>query len=405
LLYSNPFALSIDEQFQIPEARAYFEALASRATLVINDARGAGASERAPVRISAEADAEDLAAVADAAGLQAFPLFSDVMTGASVRYTLDHPGRVERLILWFPRSSLSDHRMRENAQGHRTDWQYARRIWADRLAPSGPVPFQRAINRALKNSLNAEVAAQRFEQDPHSGASLGDVTVPTLLLERTALDRRAAMEAASEIQRSTLRLVGGDTRMPYPVHEEIVAAVFEFLELNANAAASAPTAAGTNIILFTDIVDSTPLNERMGDAAFRALSRSIDERVRSAIRDHGGTPVEGKVLGDGVMGVFPSAAQAIAAARVCVELGRELPMHIGLHAGDVLSEGSNVYGGAVNIASRICGLCAPGEILVSATVRDLARTSAGVTFEDRGEQTLKGIDDPVRLFAVPVVAG
>ena len=59
-----------------------------------------------------------------------------------------------------------------------------------------------------------------------------------------------------------------------------------------------------------------------------------------------------------------------------------------------------VYGGAVNIASRICGLCAPGEILVSQTVRDLARTSAGVAFEDRGEQVLKGIGEPVRVFAV-----
>jgi adenylate cyclase len=59
-----------------------------------------------------------------------------------------------------------------------------------------------------------------------------------------------------------------------------------------------------------------------------------------------------------------------------------------------------VYGGAVNIASRVCGLCAPGEILVSATVRDLARTSAGVTFEDRGEHALKGIEDAVRVFAV-----
>jgi adenylate cyclase len=75
-------------------------------------------------------------------------------------------------------------------------------------------------------------------------------------------------------------------------------------------------------------------------------------------------------------------------------------MHIGLHAGDVISEGTNVYGGAVNIASRICGLCAPGEILVSTTVRELARTSAGATFEDRGEHMLKGIDDPVRIFAV-----
>ena len=75
-------------------------------------------------------------------------------------------------------------------------------------------------------------------------------------------------------------------------------------------------------------------------------------------------------------------------------------MHIGLHAGDVTHEGGNVYGGAVNIASRVCALSEPGEILVSQTVREMARTSAGVTFDDRGEQMLKGIEDPVRLFAV-----
>jgi adenylate cyclase len=100
--------------------------------------------------------------------------------------------------------------------------------------------------------------------------------------------------------------------------------------------------------------------------------------------------------------VFSSAAQAIEAARRCVELSAttELQLHVGLHAGDVIREESNVYGGAVNIAARICGLCAPGEILVSDIVRGLARTSASVVFEDRGEQALKGIEDPVRVFAV-----
>jgi adenylate cyclase len=67
---------------------------------------------------------------------------------------------------------------------------------------------------------------------------------------------------------------------------------------------------------------------------------------------------------------------------------------------DVIREGKNVYGGAVNIAARIASASTPGELLVSDTVRSLARTSAGVTFTDRGEQPLKGIADPVRLFAV-----
>ena len=60
----------------------------------------------------------------------------------------------------------------------------------------------------------------------------------------------------------------------------------------------------------------------------------------------------------------------------------------------------NGYGGAVNIASRVSGLSAPGEVLVSDIVRGLARTSAGVQFEDRGEQALKGVGEAVRVWAV-----
>jgi adenylate cyclase len=59
-----------------------------------------------------------------------------------------------------------------------------------------------------------------------------------------------------------------------------------------------------------------------------------------------------------------------------------------------------VFGGAVNVAARISGLSAPGEVLVSQTVRDLARTSAGVRFDDRGEQELKGVGERVRVWAV-----
>jgi adenylate cyclase len=59
-----------------------------------------------------------------------------------------------------------------------------------------------------------------------------------------------------------------------------------------------------------------------------------------------------------------------------------------------------VFGGAVNIASRISGLSSPGEVLVSRTVADLARTSASVEFDDRGERQFKGIEEPQRVFAV-----
>jgi class 3 adenylate cyclase len=159
---------------------------------------------------------------------------------------------------------------------------------------------------------------------------------------------------------------------------------------------------GTAIILFVDIVDSTALTESLGDAAYREKARQLDASLRKIILDAGGTPIEGKVLGDGVMAVFTSAAKAIEAALACGRAGggAGLPLHLGLHAGDVIREENNVFGGAVNIAARVAAASAAGETLVSDTVRSLARTSAAVSFEDRGEQVLKGIDDPMRLFAV-----
>jgi class 3 adenylate cyclase len=159
--------------------------------------------------------------------------------------------------------------------------------------------------------------------------------------------------------------------------------------------------------LFTDIVDSTALTEQLGDGEFREASRSLDAGLRSAIRDAGGVAIDGKLLGDGVLATFGSAAQAIEGARRCLALSAasELGLHIGIHAGDVIREEGNVFGGAVNIAARICSLSEAGEILVSDVVRGMARTSAGVVFEDRGEREMKGVGEAVRVYAVRTEAG
>jgi class 3 adenylate cyclase len=234
--------------------------------------------------------------------------------------------------------------------------------------------------------------------------SLSLIRAPTLVLQHSESvfsSVATTQQLVSEIAGARLVLlegeaVGGSFRDPL-----MMAAIDEFLT-PAPATSGATLPAGTVVILFVDIAGSTALTERMRDGAFRAASRLFDEQVRRLIRAAGGAAVEGKVMGDGVMAVFPSAAQAIEGARGCLDLSaqRELALHVGLHAGDVIREENNVYGGAVNIAARVCEASTPGEVLVSATVRDLARTSAGVRFEDRGERALKGIEDPVRVFAV-----
>jgi len=154
--------------------------------------------------------------------------------------------------------------------------------------------------------------------------------------------------------------------------------------------------------LFADIADSTALTEHMGDSTFRARARQLDASLRRDIANHQGTRIEGKLLGDGVLVTFASAHKAVDCALAFRLSGNEaaLPLHIGIHAGDVIHEDSNVYGGAVNIAARISDASDTGEILVSETVRGLARTSTQVEFSDRGDYVLKGIGEKHRLYAV-----
>jgi class 3 adenylate cyclase len=158
----------------------------------------------------------------------------------------------------------------------------------------------------------------------------------------------------------------------------------------------------TVCIMFTDIASSTSLTEELGDWVFRSKARPLELESRAAIERHHGSVVDAITLGDGLLANFSSARDAIAAALACEEISfaHGLPLHIGLHAGDVLRERGNLFGGAVNLAARVCSLCEPGHVLVSQTFRDLARTSSDATFVEHGVFDLKGVHDPVRLFQV-----
>jgi class 3 adenylate cyclase len=182
--------------------------------------------------------------------------------------------------------------------------------------------------------------------------------------------------------------------------DSLIGPVLEFFGRDGGGTSTQPS--GTAVILFVDIADSTALTERLGDARFRDASKTLDERLRGAVREAGGIPVEGRLLGDGLMATFTSGREAIEAALRCQEHSAqsELRLRIGVHAGDVIREEDNIFGGAVNVAARIQELAMPGEVLVSDILRGLARTSAGVTFEDRGERELKGVSEPVRVWAV-----
>jgi class 3 adenylate cyclase len=291
----------------------------------------------------------------------------------------------------------------------RGNWSLARTAIAGLVYPSGPSERQRWFADFLRRSVSPETAARyvEFHATVDVTAYLPRVPAPTLILHARGYRNvpiRAGRDVAALMPDARFIAMDGDTMGTLDPGGSGYAAVAEFLD-EGQGRASSPTpepGSGTAIILFADIADSTALTERLGDAAFREKARALDEALREAITSNGGTAIEGKLLGDGVLAVFTSAREAIACAQACHEAGSHagLPLHLGIHAGDVIREEGNVYGGAVNIASRVAGEAAAGETFVSGTVRDLARTSAGVSFEDRGERELKGVGEPVRVWAV-----
>jgi class 3 adenylate cyclase len=152
-------------------------------------------------------------------------------------------------------------------------------------------------------------------------------------------------------------------------------------------------------ILFTDIVGSTELASRLGDSAWRDLLQQHHAIVRRELAGFQGRELD--TAGDGFFATFDGPARAVqAASSIRDALGPlELEIRAGLHTGECEVSDGKIVGVAVSIGARISSLAAPGEVLVSSTVKDLVAGS-GLRFDDRGEHQLKGIADAWRLFAL-----
>jgi DNA-binding NarL/FixJ family response regulator len=152
-------------------------------------------------------------------------------------------------------------------------------------------------------------------------------------------------------------------------------------------------------VMFSDIVSSTERAAEIGDRRWRDVLDRHDELVRAELGAHGGREI--KTTGDGFLALFDAPARAIRCAVAIRDRLRAvgLDVRIGLHTGEVELRGSDVGGMAVNIGSRVAERGSSGDVVVSSTVRDVVAGS-GIGFIDRGEQTLKGVPDPWRLFVV-----
>jgi class 3 adenylate cyclase len=163
--------------------------------------------------------------------------------------------------------------------------------------------------------------------------------------------------------------------------------------------AEAADARSLATILLTDIVSSTELAARLGDGPWKELLASYHEAATRTVERYRGREVA--TTGDGVLALFDSPARAVRCATELAAAAHDLDIEqrAGVHTSEVDHVGEDVRGIAVHLAARVAAAAAPGEVLVSATTNALL-TGSGIATTSRGAHPLKGIDQPVELFAI-----
>ena len=147
----------------------------------------------------------------------------------------------------------------------------------------------------------------------------------------------------------------------------------------------------------TDIVGSTDLAARLGDAAWKEVLGGHGDRVRRQLDRYRGLEVA--TTGDGFLALFDGAARAVRCAAAIRERAQDdgLQIRAGVHSGEVEPQAGNVRGIAVHAVTRIAALAQPGEVLVSAPAVGLLEGS-DLELEDAGEYELRGLPGRRRVY-------
>ena len=160
-------------------------------------------------------------------------------------------------------------------------------------------------------------------------------------------------------------------------------------------------------IMATDIVGYSKLMQVDEAAALAALTE-VRNATQQQIELHQGRIAN--TVGDSVVAEFGTAVEAVDCAMVLQEAlsshpHEDLQVRIGIHLGDVVDKGGDLFGTAVNVAARLEGIAQAGGVVVSAAVRDAIAGKLPASFADLGLKTLKNIEGPIRAYALSPRAG
>ncbi|HMO95039.1 MAG TPA: adenylate/guanylate cyclase domain-containing protein [Tepidiformaceae bacterium] len=420
LLVYPPGFSNIQYEWEIPEASAVYEDVRQWATLIRFDHRNNGLSERGVANVSLEAHVADIEAVINRLDLRRVHLFATTDTGkAGIIYAAEHPEKVASLTLFRTNPGVGSSAAAPGWSNIRPlierDWNLFTDVMVTALNGLEDGAQTSRLARFVRESVTPEefVASITTLAEADVRGALANLQCPVLVLHRMdtpffQIDR--ARQLVASVPDARLAVLAG--KSPFAWDSSVVNAVKPFvLEVaSAENRARFGLRSGTafRTILFTDIEFHGELMRRHGDQAARQLLREHERITREALSQHGGSEI--KSMGDGFLASFNSAQRALECAADLQRalaasnlggdasgLSRGLRVRVGINAGEPIAEDDDLFGTAVIAAARIASMAAGGEVLVANVVRELV-AGKGFLFHDRGEQPLRGLEDPVRLW-------
>ena len=391
----------------------FLQRLASFSRLILLDRRGTGLSDRVAELPTLEERMDDVRAVMDAVGSERAALFGISEGGPMcMLFAATYPERTSALVLYGTLvkgmqdadASWAPSKEQVEAFLDVIEKKWGTGITLDLFGPSVAQDERERQYWARFERLAVSPGAARvllqMVADTDVRHVLPAIRVPTLIVHRSG-DRATPVEGARHIAAHIpgakyVELPGEDHFAWIGDADAVLDEVEEFLT-GARQVPEPDRVLAT--VLFTDIVGSTARAAELGDQQWRDLLTSHHAVVRSELARFRGREV--KTAGDGFLATFDGPARAIRCACAVRDAVRSLGIEIraGLHTGECELMGDDVGGIAVHTGARVAASAAPGEVLVSSTVKDLVAGSR-LRFADRGTHDLRGVPGEWRLFAV-----
>ncbi len=394
----------------------HIDGLASFSRVILFDKRGSGLSDPVRELPTLETRMDDVRAVLDAVASDRAVLWAG-HEGArlAVLFAATYPERTGALVLYDPSARglwAPDYPWARTEEEWAVELGEIAQRWGDRdyLASRGQAycPTRADDERFMdwyvwylrrSASPSEAVAYHRMAMAGDVRDVLPAIRAPTLVLHRPVA-RDEADYIASRVEGAQLVEVPGLVDGFSWVDASATAFMLEETRRFVGGVGGPPLVDRVlATVLFTDIVGSTERASELGDQEWRRLLEQHHVAVRRVIERFRGNEIG--TSGDGFLATFDGPARAVRSALAAQEAVRPLGLEIraGVHTGEVERSGEDVTGIAVHTGARVAEAAAPGEVLVSSTVKDLVAGS-GLEFEERGEHELKGVPGTWRLYAV-----